>query len=255
MLSSMRQAQSKTAGKSPQSKRKLDLRMLLTLLGLLLLISILWNTIVVYPLRMLVVFFHELSHGTMALITGGRILRIELVAIEGGLCITQGGIPFLVLSAGYLGSLLWGGALLVIAARSRWDRYLCMALGGVMLLVALLWVRPVVSFGFLFTLLIGAGLIAAGWKLNEDICDFILKLIGLVSILYVPMDILSDTLARPNQPSDARMLGIITGIPGVVWGTLWTLLALAAGVYFVTMAARNPAPHLDKQPVGRRRHL
>lgn len=216
------------------------MRLLAALIGMLILVSLLWNTWFIYPLRLLVVFFHELSHGLAAVLTGGRIVQIQLVAQEGGVCITQGGIRFMILTAGYLGSLVWGGAILLVAARTRRDREACIALGALLLLVALLWVRPVFSFGFGFALIIGLLLVAAGWKLSEGVCDFVLKLIGLTSILYVPLDIASDTLARSYLPSDARMLAEATGVPTVIWGGLWILLALAAGLYFLMLAVRQP---------------
>ena len=60
-----------------------------------------WNSGIVYPLKILVVFFHELSHGLMAVFTGGSIREIQLFAAQGGLCVTAGGNRFLTLSAGY----------------------------------------------------------------------------------------------------------------------------------------------------------
>ena len=71
-------------------------------------------------LRILVVFFHEMSHGLAALLTGGGIRAIHLHPEAGGMCVTTGGIPFLVISAGYLGSLVWGGALMLLSRKSRW---------------------------------------------------------------------------------------------------------------------------------------
>ena len=41
---------------------------------------------------------------------GGRIVAIGLTFDEGGVCITDGGSRFLILNAGYLGSLAWGVA-------------------------------------------------------------------------------------------------------------------------------------------------
>jgi hypothetical protein len=236
-----------------QQATRINWRMLLALAGMLVLIIVLWHTWFIYPLRMLVVFFHELSHGLMALATGGRIDHIELLALEGGLCVCQGGILPLVASAGYLGSLLWGGAILLTASYTRWDNGVCIFLGALLLLVALLWVRPVLSFGFIFTLLIGAGLVMIGWKLHNDINDFILKVIGLTSILYVPMDIFSDTLARPYLPSDARRLAELTHVPTMVWGFIWLSIACAAGAYFLVLAARVPdKPPEDPKPKPRR---
>ena len=39
---------------------------------------VLWDTFVVYPFRLFVVFLHEISHGLAAVATGGRIVSIGL---------------------------------------------------------------------------------------------------------------------------------------------------------------------------------
>jgi len=213
-----------------------DAKRCIALIALLILAALLWHTWLVYPLKILIVFFHELSHGLAAVLSGGSIERITLVAAEGGLCVTRGGNRFLVLSAGYLGSLVWGGAILILAARTRYDRVIAGILGGLIILVALAYVRPVISFGFLFAGLAGLALVLVGIKLSEDVNDFVLKLIGLVSCLYVPLDILSDVLARPSLPSDAAMLADLTGVPTLVWGVLWAAAALAASGYFIATA-------------------
>lgn len=221
-------------------KARINWRIMLALAGLLVLITLGWYTWFIYPLRLLVIFFHELSHGLMALLTGGRIEKLELMALEGGRCLCVGGLAPLVLSAGYVGSLLWGGAILLLATRTTRDKLISIVLGAIFLLAALLWMRPLNSFGFGFAVLTGAALILIGWKLNEDINDFLLKLIGLTSILYVPLDIVSDTLARPHLPSDARLLAELTHVPSIFWGLLWLTIACAAGAYFLVLAARTP---------------
>ncbi len=78
----------------------------------------LWDTWLVTPLKLFVVMLHEVSHGLAAVATGGSIDRIVLTPDLGGACFCGGGDAFLTLSAGYLGSLLWGAALVLIAARS-----------------------------------------------------------------------------------------------------------------------------------------
>ena len=80
---------------------------------------VLWNTPVAYPFRIFVVFLHEISHGLAAVLTGGRIVSIGLSFNEGGVCVTQGGWRFVVLSAGYLGSLLWGALFLLLGGNPR----------------------------------------------------------------------------------------------------------------------------------------
>ena len=214
-------------------------KQLLGLVALMVAVGFAWNTWFVYPLKILVVFFHELSHGLMAMATGGAIREIRLAAQEGGLCVTSGGNRFLVLSAGYLGSLVMGGIILLLATRTRHDKLLVWALGALMVAIALLFVRPLISFGFLFCLVIGAALIAAGSRLPEDVNDFILKTVGLTSCLYAVLDISSDILTRPELRSDARMLAEHTHIPTLVWGVVWMGIALAAAVFFLVVACRG----------------
>ncbi|HNX50924.1 MAG TPA: M50 family metallopeptidase [Thermoanaerobaculaceae bacterium] len=204
-------------------------------------VMLLWSTPVVWPLKILVVFFHELSHGLAAIFTGGHIVRIEVVAAQGGVCWTLGGNRFLTLMAGYLGSLVWGGAVLLAASSSQRDRAVSVGLGSVIVGATLLWVRPVISFGFGFHLLAGLALVALGWFLPDAVNDIVLKLFGVTSCLYVIPDIYSDTIARSNLRSDARMLAEMTHVPTVVWGGIWILIALAVcGALLLVTCRRAP---------------
>lgn len=209
-----------------------------SLVGIVVVVALLWNTRAVYPLKILVVFFHEMSHGLAALLTGGSIERIEVVAAEGGLCVTRGGSRFLILTAGYLGSLVWGGVILLLASRTRLDRAVALALGGILLLVSLLWVRPFVGFGFLFGIGTSAALIAIGLFLPEEVSDYLLRIVGLTSCLYAVLDIKSDILDRPEVRSDAVMLAEATGIPALVWGIIWIAIAAVAAFLFLVLSCK-----------------
>jgi len=48
-------------------------------------------------------------------------------------------------------------------------------------------------------------MILAARYLGEGLNDFLLRLIGLTSMVYVPHDIYSDTIAHSSMLSDARM--------------------------------------------------
>lgn len=230
--------------------RALDAGQLALLAGLLVLLWLLWHTWLVYPLKILVVFFHELSHALAAVATGGSVVGIELVSREGGLCRTLGGNRFLTLSAGYLGSLAWGGLILVAAARSRFDQAITAALGLVLLGAALVWVRPLLSFGFAFALLAGLALLLAGLYLPPRANDLLLRAVGLTSIFYAVFDILDDVLRRPGlAESDAARLAELTGVPTLAWGLLWMAAALAAAVGFLVLAGRGASHRLRDAPL------
>jgi hypothetical protein len=196
---------------------------------------LLWATPVVYPLKIFVVLLHELSHALAGLATGGDIESIVLTPNEGGATFVRGGSPFLMLSAGYLGSLAWGLILLEAArAPARWLRLIVGATGGLMMAVALFFVRNI--FGLVFSLAFGAALVLASRRLRPAANAALLTVLGLTSSLYALLDIRSDILQRPDAESDAHMLAQLTGIPTLVWGVLWGGIALLASIVAVRRA-------------------
>jgi hypothetical protein len=188
---------------------------------------LLWPTVWIYPFKIFVVFLHELSHALAGLATGGTVQRITLDPRQGGLTVMNGGNALVMLSAGYLGSLLWGLGLLTMArTRSRVARNTVVLLGALLLGAAALFVRN--GFGFVFSVLFGLALMVAGRKLPGGGIVMLLTALGLTSALYALLDIRDDILSRPHLPSDAHLLAELTGIPTPVWGFLWVGLGLGA---------------------------
>ena len=186
----------------------------------------LWDSFVVYPFRIFVVFLHEISHGLAAVLTGGAIESIGLSFDEGGVCRTRGGSPFLILNAGYLGSLLWGATFLVLGERRTRSRSVIAAIGAFTLVVTLLYVRTL--FGFAYGLAAALALMAVAAKLRPAVSEVLLAAIGATSALYAVWDIASDVLFRHSNESDAAALAQITGIPAIIWGVAW--IAVSVGL-------------------------
>jgi hypothetical protein len=221
---------------SPRSKRRLVfLGGFLVYFGLL---WSMWDTALIYPLKLFVVLLHEVSHAVAALATGGTVERILLNAQQGGATYTRGGSPFLTLSAGYLGSLLWG-VLFVLLAFNRWlkPRWIIGGVGGSVLLLTLFLVRG--FFGFGFGVLFGGALLASAKYLSQGLNRALLLGLGLTSTLYAILDIKSDVLDRPHLRSDAAMLAEMTGIPTAVWGFLWIGLGLLVSAWLLLWVARR----------------
>ena len=186
----------------------------------------LWDTPVVYPLKVFVVLLHEVSHAAMALATGGTVDHIVLDPRQGGACYCPGGNAFLTLSAGYLGSLLWGAALITGAQAKRIRSELLIGfIGAVVIVLTALYVRS--TFGVVFGVGFGLALVYSSRRLPAGVNHVLLLALGLTSTLYAVLDIKSDVLDRPELPSDAHMLSEITGVPTVWWGMIWIGLALA----------------------------
>jgi hypothetical protein len=196
------------------------------LLTYLAVLWVLWDTRIIYPLKIFVVFLHELSHGLAAIASGGSMVSIEISPNQGGVCTTRGGFQFLISTAGYLGSLLWGvGMLLVVGARRFWHLVTLVGLGALVVTVSLVYMRS--GFGLTFGLLFGLALIGVAKYLPGDVQTMTLAVLGLTSCLYAIWDIKSDILDRPGIRSDARILAELTGVPTVVWGLLWIGISAA----------------------------
>jgi hypothetical protein len=183
-----------------------------------------WDTVFVLPVKYLTVFFHELSHGIAAKITGGEIVRIEVNANQSGVCWTRGGIRFVVLTAGYLGSLIWGAAILLSAAKTRFDKEITAGLGILLLAVTAIWVRNLE--GILICGLTGAGILAFAKYSTEFACDQFLRFLGLTSCFYVLIDIKGDLIDNSIQGSDAFRLAEMVHMPDWLVGGIWFLIAV-----------------------------
>jgi hypothetical protein len=208
-----------------KTKRRRQVELLLGISLFYIALWFLWATPVVFPLRIFVVLLHEVSHAVAAMATGGTVDRILLNANEGGATYVRGGSPFVMLSAGYLGSLLWGLLLIEVAGmRAVVARRALYALAGMVLIVALLYVRNI--FGFFFSLVFGGALLLAARRLRPRGVAIVLLGMGLTSALYALLDIRSDIFQRPELRSDARMLAELTGVPTLFWGGLWAALGL-----------------------------
>ncbi|MEX0329106.1 MAG: M50 family metallopeptidase [Ruegeria sp.] len=199
------------------------------LIAIVALVFVFWSTPVVLPLKILIVFLHELSHAIAIVLTGGSVESFSVSPQQGGLVIGRGGNRFISLSAGYLGSLALGMGLLVVALRTHWDRAVLGGFGCVMLLVAALYVRE--AFAIAFCAGVGAAMIGMAWFLSRPLCDLVLRIIGLTSMIYVPYDIFDDTIRRAGIRSDAFMLAEEFGGTTMMWGGLWLILSLVLIVW------------------------
>ena len=217
--------------------------------GIALGLYLFWNNLALYPLRILVVFFHEVGHALTAWATGGQIVGIQLDPYEGGYCVTRGGNRFLILSSGYIGSVVTGAGLILASRVSKKPEIAVCILGGLLACVTLAWVRPFASFGFAFGLIMGLSIAAAAFAMPRLVNASFLTVLGVLSCFYAIWDIYSDVLARPGTPSDAFLLAEATGIPAVVWGLLWMVVAIAVTGECLVRACRksvNPTNRSDR---------
>lgn len=219
-------------------------RELLGLFALGLLLLLLWRVPglgwLVYPFRLFGTFVHELSHGLAAFATGGAFDRFVVRSDLSGLAWSAGGTRWIVASAGYVGSAVFG-ALLLLLGRLLPARSLLLLLGVALALLCAFFVRN--AFGALAGLGLAATLMLAAVYLRGVWSEGLL----LVLALQLMLDGFSSVIdlfwlsARGDVHTDANTLAQLTGVPAPAWAVLWGLFAAAVALAALRLAYRGPA--------------
>lgn len=186
-------------------------------------LMVFWSASWMWPLRVFVVLIHEAGHCLAALMSGGQIVSFTISPDESGLALTAGGWSLLIYPAGYLGSVLFGALMMIVANRTRASFVVLGLLGAGIIALTVLYGASL--FAIVFGLLFGLVFLAISWKARIA-SELVLAGVGFFSIVYGVWDIWSDILTHPELESDARMLSEITLIPTQVWGVFWMILAL-----------------------------
>ena len=177
------------------------------------------------PFNWLESYFHEVSHGIAAILTGGNVLRIQLFANGAGLCTTQGGIGFIITFAGYAGATLWGWGIYKLASAHQKVAQVFSVLIFILLVSSIVfWGRDLLTW---FILGVLAALFLLTIKLQK--IHYLQRLMQLFGLL-----ILLNSLSSPSYLLDGRHLGdgaalaSMTFIPEIIWVLIWFLIALLA---------------------------
>lgn len=187
-----------------------------------------WDTWLTWPIQLLVVFVHECGHALAAVLTGGEVRSLEVRSNLSGESRTVGGIPFVILQAGYLASALFGAFLMVAATRPRSARNTLLVLAVLLVGCGFAFSTGVFSPTLLFALLIATLFAWAARAAPENVVRWGLVYIATVSALYSLIDIREDVLQwNAVGTSDATLLAARTGVPALFWGLAWAVIALA----------------------------
>jgi len=196
-----------------------------------------WDSILFFPIKLLVVILHEISHGIIAIITGGKILALEINFNLGGKCITEDGNQFLIAFAGYPGSFLFGAALFFSTYKPKLKIFILSIIAVIIFLFAVNTMNnTLLSF---LSILIAFPIFAINKFIPEPIANFIFRVIGLISCVYVIYDIKEDVFNNNNYLSDASLISEITGLSSTFWGLLWIFISLIGIILLVTFSFRK----------------
>lgn len=176
--------------------------------------------IISIPIKWFESYFHEISHGLAALISGGSIVQIQLFPNGAGLCTTRGGSALLISFFGYAGAVIWGVTIYWLASLHRRSAHIVSVIIAALLTTSLLfWVRDLLTL-VIITVLLAIVLVKFKIK-NAKYFKVLLQLIGGCVLL--------NSIKSPWYLVDGRSLGDgaalanITLVPEIVWISIWFL--------------------------------
>jgi hypothetical protein len=193
--------------------------------------------IITTPIRLFVTFIHETGHALAALATFGGVNRVLLDWNGSGLTYTRGGWGFVISSAGYLSTTLYGAALLLMLRRERNAKRVAIGSGVLLLIITVFFGGNVLAW--LVGLAFGVGCLFLAVRAKPRLVHFCMSFLAVQCLLNAFYDLralMYLSAFDPAFPTDARNMSQATGgfLPPVFWAVGWVLLS--AVVVVVTLA-------------------
>lgn len=207
---------------------------LITLLSWMILLVVALDYL--YPIKLFTVLLHEYSHAIVAVATGGKVVELTVSPDLTGHVKSVGGSRFLTLTAGYLGSLIFGALIFYWAYVRRHPTSVYYML-SIVIVIGMIVFQPTMMAASISLIVLGV-LYPVIHKLPKW-GGVILGSIGLSSMLYAIRDIYSHTIIHPGLQSDAHMLAKEIGGTTQMWGALWLCISLAVLVYLVKCSVQH----------------
>lgn len=175
------------------------------------------------PFKWLESYFHEISHGIAALVTGGSIVQIQLFPNGAGLCTTRGGWAFVISFMGYAGASIWGTLIYLLSSmHQRYAKVFSVGLVAIILTSIIFYVRDLLTLVITIILLL---IFALPFKFQKTaMLPTLLQVSGLLVLLN---SLYSPTyLFAYQQQGDSAALSSLTMVPEIVWVGCWLIIAL-----------------------------
>lgn len=177
-------------------------------------------------IRVFNTLIHESAHAFMAMLTSGKILRIELQKDTSGSTLSVAKnkrSQFLVAIVGYpltamVGYLLfWGNA-------HAYNVYLLYGILGIAILVLLFFIRN--TFGILWSVIFISTIAFITWLNQPKVIDFTIVTLAIVlsvEALYSSFALFVIAIENPSQAGDAKLLNSMTKLPTLFWALFFVI--------------------------------
>jgi len=183
-------------------------------------------SLLVYPLRLFVTFIHEGGHALAALFTLGSVRHMIVYPNASGETLTQGGIPLVIASAGYLTSTAYGASLLVLCRNGLNAKPVLFLTAGLILILTAFF--SVNTFTLITGIMLSAGIILIAIWSSKRVAHFFLSFLAVQCCLNAFSDLTTLFLisATTNSHSDARAMQGMTFIPSTIWAVFWLVISV-----------------------------
>jgi hypothetical protein len=224
---------------------KRDKPLLIAIAVMVVLLHIPYFKFILYPFMIFSTWVHEMCHGLAAILVGGGIKKLFVYRNGSGLAYTwTNGKDWkraFVASAGYTGTALLGGFLLLWRRTRRGPTAGMITIGCTMLLSCMFFVRNV--FGIAAITVMGIAIILCGWKLKAEYVGYLYSFLA-ATCSFNAIDSIQDLfdigygesyVNGEARSSDAHTVAEIWALPYQFWAVCWLVFALvmsAIGLVF-----------------------
>ena len=219
-----------------------DRMRLLGLIGAAIATIALWQVpggnYILYPFTILATWFHEMAHGLMAFLLGGKFDRLIIFPNGSGIAYYSGPLflepisTVLVAATGPMGPPLAGAGLIVASRNPKASSMILKFFGIFMIFSALVWIRSL--FGFVAIFVMGSYMLGMSFVRSEGLRNFAVQFLGVQACIatYVQIDYLFSYSAGPLGISDTGRIQQIILLPYWFWGAI-----IAAGSIFILVTS------------------
>ena len=195
---------------------------------------------IVRPYFILGVFFHEVGHAIAILMLGGRPVKIQLLLNDGGVTWWRYYQSFgrfrraIVSSAGFLGSAIVGGLLILASRNPNITNNILIILGIFSLAITIVWVREWFGYGFMTMIFWGFIILAIAFRTPPEVQKLMIQFLGvqLSMINFLNIWYLFDM----DPSSDVAKIERYLWLPYWFWGIMITLLCVEILVQSIRIA-------------------
>jgi hypothetical protein len=188
------------------------------------------------PFKWLESYFHEISHGLAALITGGTIVQIQLFPNGAGLCTTRGGMSFLISFMGYAGAAFWGMGIYFVASMHQRIAQILSGIIALLLVTTLIfWTRDILTF-----IIIAVLLVVVLLKFKYSKLSYLQISLQLTGALILLNSVKSPWyLVDGRNIGDGSALSQLTGVPEFLWVIIWFSIGVGGIVWLAKYSQKR----------------